>query len=118
MAETPFSITFYTTPAGTAPMREFLLALPREARRKCGQYMYALEQEGLGLSSALIKKLGRDIWELRPEYEGIEYRFFFGRDGDGFVFVHAIAKKRQKTARSDIDLAQRRFNEWRDRSNG
>jgi phage-related protein len=50
---------------------------------------------------------------LRPEYDGIEYRFYFGIAGATVVYVHAAAKKQQKTARSDIDLAERRFNEWK-----
>lgn len=70
---------------------------------------------GLALRASHIKKLEGDVWELRPEFGGTEYRIFFGRQGETFVLLHAIAKKRQKVSRNDITLAQRRFNEWKER---
>jgi phage-related protein len=104
---------FYRSPAGAEPVREFLRSLPRDARLKCGRYMQQLEWQGLGLRTSHLKKLTREIWELRPEYEGIEYRLYFGVNGSEVVYVHAIVKKQQKAARGDIELAQRRFDEWK-----
>jgi len=71
--------------------------------------------KGTMLASTHSKKVEGDIWELRPEYGGVEYRLFFGRHKNVFVFVHAITKKRQKLARSDIALAQKRFDDWEER---
>jgi len=51
--------------------------------------------KGTMLASTHSKKVEGDIWELRPEYGGVEYRLFFGRHKNVFVFVHAITKKRQ-----------------------
>jgi phage-related protein len=104
---------FYHTPAGGEPVREFLRSLPRDARLKCGRYMQQLEWQGLALRASHLKKLTREIWELRPEYGGIEYRFYFGLYDNLAVFVHAVVKKQQKAARNDIDLAERRFDEWK-----
>lgn len=114
----PFAISFYATTTGDSPVRAFLQGLPKEARRKCGRYMLSLQELGLALPASRLKKLEGQIWELRPEYDGIEYRLLFGHGGDAFVFVHAFIKKRQKTARADIELAQRRFNDWRTRNYG
>lgn len=111
--EQVFATRFYQTPSGDEPVRDFLRSLPKEARAKCGRYMEQLEWRGLSLSAALLKKLAGDIWELRPEYDGIEYRLYFGIAAGQAVYVHAVVKKQQKAARSDIDLARRRFNEWR-----
>lgn len=113
MGETQFALEFYETPSGNAPVREFLRALPKDVRSKIGQYLYLLECDGTMLPASYVKKVGAEIWELRPEYNGTEYRLFFGRSGDLFVLVHAIVKKRQQTPRADLDLAQRRFTEWR-----
>jgi phage-related protein len=104
---------FYRTSAGAEPVREFLRSLPRDARLKCGRYMQQLEWQGLALRASHVKKLSREIWELRPEYDGIEYRFYFGIVGTMVVYVHAVAKKRLKATRGDIDLAERRFDEWK-----
>jgi len=118
MDEYPFAISFYETIAGDSPARAFLQALSKGARRKCGRYMLFLQESGRGLPASYLRKLEGPIWELRPEYDGIEYRLLFGRSGDTFVFVHAFIKKRQKTARADIELAQRRFTDWRTRHDG
>ena len=113
MEEKVFVTRFYRTPAGTELVREFLRSLPRDARLKCGRYMQQLEWQGLALRASHLKKISREIWELRPEYDGIEYRFYLGIEGNSAVYVHAIVKKQQKAARSDIALAERRFNEWK-----
>jgi len=103
---------FYRASAGAEPVRDFLRSLPRDARLKCGRYMQQLEWQGLALRASHIKKISREIWELRPEYDGIEYRFYFGIAGNVVVYVHAVVKKQQKASRNDIGLAERRFEEW------
>ncbi len=75
--------------------------------------MQQLEWQGLALRASHVKELSREIWELRPEYDGIEYRFYFGIAGTVVVYVHAIVKKQQKAIRNDIEIAERRFDEWK-----
>lgn len=111
-----FLIEFFAAPSGDEPVRAFLLALSAKARQKCITYIDLLAMTGLALRASHIKKLEADIWEPRPEFGGTEYRIFFGRQGETFVLLHAITKKRQKVLRSDIVLAQRRFNEWTERN--
>lgn len=111
MAEKRFVTRFYATPAGDELVREFLRALPKPDRVKCGEYMQRLEWQGFALATSHLKKLAGDIWELRPEYGGVEYRLYFGVANGQAIFVHAVVKKRQKAA--DIRLAQSRFNEWK-----
>jgi phage-related protein len=113
MEEKIFVTRFYRTSADVELVREFLRSLPRDARLKCGRYMQQLEWQGFALRASHLKKISREIWELRPESDGIEYRFYFGVYGNQAVYVHAIVKKQQKTVRNDIALAERRFGEWR-----
>ncbi len=96
--EKVFSIEFFAA-SGEEPVRAFLLALSAKARQKCITYI-----DLLALCASHVKKLEADIWELRPEFGGTEYRIFFGRQGETFVLLHAITKKRQKVSRSDITL--------------
>ena len=103
--EKRFVTQFSATPAGTEPVREFLRALPKEARVKCGEYRREVEWKGFNLPSSRLKKLADDIWEVRPEYDGIEYRLYFGIVSGEALYVHAVIKKRQKA--TDITLAQR-----------
>ncbi|MCA1667489.1 MAG: type II toxin-antitoxin system RelE/ParE family toxin [Thermomicrobia bacterium] len=37
-----------------------------------------------------MKKIQGDLWELRLEFGGTEYRLFFGIDNEKCVFTHAI----------------------------
>ncbi|MBK9949344.1 MAG: type II toxin-antitoxin system RelE/ParE family toxin [Nitrospira sp.] len=57
------------------------------------------------------------IWELRPEWSGTEYRFFYAAFvGQRFIILHAIQKKRQKLRERDIVLAEQRYEEVKRRS--
>ena len=111
MVEKRFITQFYATPAGTEPVRDFLRSLPKTDRVKCGEYMQRLEWQGFALAASHLKKLSGDIWELRPEYGGVEYRLYFGVHASEAIYVHAASKKREKA--KDIKLAQARFNEWK-----
>jgi len=75
---------------GTEPVREFLRDLPKGARVKCGEYMQRLEWRGFALAASHLKKLSGSIWELRPEYDGIEYRLYFGVvDGEAVLSMRS-----------------------------
>ena len=57
-----------------------------------------------------------DLWELRPEFGGIEYRYFyFTYVEDQIVIVHAISKKSQRLKPGDTRLALNRVEEVRRR---
>ncbi|MGI8687411.1 MAG: type II toxin-antitoxin system RelE/ParE family toxin [Thermomicrobiales bacterium] len=94
-----FTVEFFARASGDEPVRVFLLALSAKARQKCIAYIDLLAMVGLALHTSHIKKLDEDVWELRPEFGGTEYRIFFSRHGGTFVLLHAITKKRQKVAR-------------------
>lgn len=56
------------------------------------------------------------IWELRPEWSGHEYRFFYGAIvGQRFVILHAIHKKAQKLRERDIATAEQRYDDIKKR---
>ncbi|MCR5424686.1 MAG: type II toxin-antitoxin system RelE/ParE family toxin [Bacteroidales bacterium] len=64
----------------------------------------------------LFKKLeGSEIWELRTEYGGNEYRLFSfwdTRNETLIVATHGIAKKTQKTPRKEIAKAEQIRNQY------
>lgn len=61
------------------------------------------------------KHLYGDIWELRVRTDGEQYRFLYAVErGVAYVLV-PVHKKQQKVDRADIEMAQRRFNEIRQR---
>ena len=91
-------------------------ALPEKAQAKCVDYMLLLEERGNRLPSNYASKVGDDLWELRPEFGGIECRYFyFSYIDNQIVIVHAISKKSQRLKPGDVRLALSRVEEVRRR---
>lgn len=111
-----WKVFYYQTERGDSPIEDFLNVLPRKARAKCIAYMDMLEEFGFNLPRSFIAKVGGDLWELRPEWAGTEYRFlYFAMIGQRLVILHAIAKKTQKLKAKDIELAEARMTDVRRR---
>lgn len=107
---------FYQTERGESPIAEFVEALPEKARAKCIDYMLLLEERGNRLPSNYASKVEDNLWELRPEFGGIEYRYFYFSYVDNqIVIVHAVSKKSQRLKPGDVRLALSRVEEVRRR---
>ena len=101
-----WEVFYYQTERGDSPIEEFLNTLPRKARAKCLAYIDMLEEFGLSLPRAFIAKIREELWELRPEWAGTEYRFLYCMQaGRKVIIVHALTKKAQKLKTGDIELA-------------
>lgn len=112
----PWKVVFYQSERGDSPVEEFLTSLPEKARAKCLDYMLLLEERGNRLPGNYASKVQDDLWELRPEFGGIEYRYFyFTYVEEQIVIVHAISKKSQRLKPSDTRLALNRVEEVRRR---
>jgi phage-related protein len=104
-----WEVWFYQTVRGDSPIEEFLDDLPAKAQAKCIAYLEQLEERGFDLPRSYIAKVRGPIWELRPEWAGSEYRFFYvAMVGRRLVVLHAIKKKSQKVKDKDIELAESR----------
>ncbi len=111
-----WTILYYETSKGDRPIESFLNALSNEARAKCLAYISRLEIDGTRLPGSIASHVRGKIWELRPEWSGNEYRFFYGAImGQRFVILHAIQKKRQKLRDRDIAIAEHRYEDIRRR---
>lgn len=111
-----WEIILYETENGNSPIGEFLADLSDKARAKCLSYIKQLEQRGKTLQafSQYTKKLSDykeyQIWELRPEYGGTEYRLLYCEVKPSIaIILHAFVKKRQKTDAKDINIAKDRL---------
>jgi len=112
----PWTVVFHETARGEKPVAEFLRELSEEARAKCVAYLKKLEEHGNRLPANFARHLEGELWELRPEFGGTEYRlFYFTFVEQRIVGVHAVVKKRQKTRRADLDTATARIAEVRRR---
>ena len=112
-------ISFYADDEGQSAVVDFLSELSVKERAKCYAYISLLEQYGHRLTSQFIKHLEGDLWELRPEFGGVEMRLlYFTWIGDMIVIVHAFKKKSQKMRQRDLKLAIKRIVEVKDGKTG
>jgi phage-related protein len=105
-----WTVLYYETAHGDKPIETFLDALSDKARAKCLAYISRLETDGTHLPASIASHVRGKIWELRPEWSGNEYRFFYGAIvGQRFVLLHALHKKTQKLRERDIATAEQRY---------
>jgi phage-related protein len=94
--------------------RDAIRWFPKEVRDKLGRYLYEL-QLGESLSmphSRAMASIGPGVSELRVRGADGSYRaFYLGAHRDGVLVFHAFAKKSQKTPKSEIELARKRWKE-------
>ena len=106
-AEKRVPLVFFRTDAGTEPVREWLLELPRADRRIVGAGLKDLEF-GWPIGMPLCPALGRGLFELRVSLQS-------RRIARVIVCVHdeeraswLQIKKTQKTPEGDLKLARSR----------
>lgn len=111
----PWTVEFYRSARGESPVEEFLNGLDPRARAKCVSYMELLQATGR-LPRQYCAHVDEDLWELRPEYGGVEYRLFYFLSRDQrIVFVHAVSKKTRRLSKRDVSVAMSRVRELPER---
>ena len=76
------------------PVRQWLRSLPRKVARKCLLYLDILEQQGHELRRPIADLLRDGIYELRPSFQGVNYRILYFFSGRNVVVVsHGIVKE-------------------------
>ena len=90
-----------------AKARKFIESLDRTRRARIDRAYYLFEEFGRFLPNKYLKKLAKDIWELRPG----DIRLFLAIKGNVGYIVHGIHKKTQKIPKRDLDLALKRIGE-------
>ncbi len=105
------TVAYYASPSGDRPVKTFLSKLDDKARSKCYDYIDLLRERGFSLPRSHLAKVESGIWELRPEWQGTEYRLLFTAYGNQFVMIHALTKKGDKLKPRDLDTARRRARE-------
>jgi phage-related protein len=101
-------VVFYRTEIGNEPVREWLKRLPREDKRKIGEDIKTA-QIGWPLGMPLIRKIDRDLWEVRTRLENGIARVFFTVDGEYMILLHGFIKKSQKIPQNELKTALMRL---------
>ncbi len=102
------SVSFFRTETGREPVREWLKDLPREQRRIIGEDIKTV-QFGWPLGMPLVRKLNRDLWEVRVRLPHGIARVLFTAGKSRMILLHGFIKKSQKTPADDLALAKTRL---------
>ena len=108
-----YNLVFYTTGRDDSPIDEFLDGLDKKSRAKVAAHLSLLEEQGPNLKRPYADIVRGKIRELRIHHSSNQYRIlYFFQVRDQIVLVHAFAKKTQQLKEKDIELAERRMEEW------
>ena len=108
-----YNLILYTTDRGDSPIDEFFDGLDKKSRAKVAAYLSLLEYEGSNLKRPYADVVRGKIRELRVHYSSNQYRvLYFFHVRDQIVLVHAFSKKTQQLKEKDIDLSERRMEDW------
>jgi phage-related protein len=104
-------VKFYRTAAGREIVLEWLRGLDKEDRRIIGLDLMRV-QFGWPIGMPLVRSLKEGLWEVRSNLPTQRIaRLLLCFHEEQLVVLHGFIKKTQKTAPSDLVLAQRRMRE-------
>lgn len=105
-------VVFYRSEAGNEPVREWLKELPRDDKRRIGEDIKTA-QLGWPLGMPLIRKIDKDLWEVRTHMADGIARVLFTVDSDYMILLHGFVKKSQKTPQNELRTAMTRLGNYK-----
>ena len=105
-------VVFYRSESGNEPVRKWLKELPREDRRQIGEDIKTV-QIGWPLGMPLIRKIDKDLWEVRTTLESGIARVFFTVEEDYMILLHGFIKKSQRTPQNELKTALARLGNYK-----
>lgn len=111
-----WKIEYYKTESKNSPVEEFIDGLETKAKIKVLDAIDLLKEYGINLSLPHVKKVVETaLWELRIVGQDSIRIFYVTRTGKVFLLLHGFQKKKQKTDKKEIDIAQKRLVEYQSR---
>lgn len=115
-----YEVKIYKDKNGKSEIKEYLQHLAERQIKdnrirfnKISAYIELLSKNGLKLNEIYIKKIDKELWELRP----IRDRIIFAVDNNKeFVLLSIFMKQTRKTPRSEIEKARRFLEDYKKRS--
>ena len=100
----PIRVVIFREDDGSAPVMDWLDALPPKAQDKCIVRIERLKQHGYELRRPDADTLRDGIHELRTRLGAVNYRILYFFHGGCAVLSHGLVKEREVPDR-EIDLA-------------
>lgn len=101
-------VRFFKTDSGTEPVRDWLRELPAIDRKTIGEDIKTV-QFGWPLGMPLVRKMDKDLWEVRIHLENRIARVLFTISNGTIVLLHGFIKKSQATPKPELKLATDRM---------
>lgn len=101
-------VVFYKTSGGREPVRDWLKDLPKQAKKIIGENI-KIVQYGWPVGMPVVRKLEKDIWEIRSHLGDGIARVLFTVELNNIVLLHGFIKKTRKTPLADLKLARLRL---------
>jgi len=101
-------VRFFANTGGTEPVRDWLRSLPAADRRTIGEDIKTV-QFGWPLGMPLVRKLDKDLWEIRIHLPDRIVRVLFTVMGNVMVLLHGFVKKSQATLQNELNVAKGRL---------
>ncbi|SDR20248.1 type II toxin-antitoxin system RelE/ParE family toxin [Paraburkholderia tuberum] len=110
--EVVLSVYFFQTETGNEPVRQWLQELSAADRKVIGEDIKTV-QIGWPMGMPLVRKMGRDLWEIRIHLHRRIARVLFSVVGSDMVLIHGFIKKSQETPADELDVAKERLRQLR-----
>ncbi|MDP2952564.1 MAG: type II toxin-antitoxin system RelE/ParE family toxin [Chloroflexota bacterium] len=108
-----WSIEYYRSEAGRAPVREFIDSLDARAKARVAKTLDLLEEFGVELGMPYARHLEKHLWELRVREGKNRHRIIYFLAADqAFILLHGFTKKTGPVPRSDMGVAERRRDDY------
>lgn len=101
-------VRFFKTDGGTEPVRDWLRELSATDRKRIGEDIKTV-QFGWPLGMPLVRKMEKNLWEIRVHLDGRIARLLFTVINSKIVLLHGFIKKSQATPQPDLKLAKDRM---------
>lgn len=106
------SVKFYANAQGREPVKEWLLDLDAKDRKTIGDEIRTV-QFGWPIGMPLVRKLDKDLWEIRIDLADHIARVIFTIEDAHAVLLHGFIKKSQKIPAPDLATVKRRLSDIR-----
>lgn len=114
---TEWKVLYYETSSGKSPVFEFIQTFEMKTRARITSTIDLLIEHGINLGLPYSKKLvGTDLWEIRILGTNNLRIFYVAIVNKQFLLLHGFKKKKQKTDKREIVLAEKRLLEYTNRN--
>ena len=112
-------IDYYKDAQGNEPAKEFLNSLSITARAKAMRLIEFLSERGVLLKEPYTRQVKGKIRELRiKDMQGAIRILYFTYTGRRFILLHGFIKKTEKTPEREIEIAEKRMNDFINKKGG